>query len=78
MTVKGHIETHDRQIAAIRKILQAGMRMLAKSQEEHQAIRKELRELAAMQKKTEANLQALIDTLKRGGNGHSKRAVDLQ
>ncbi|HLK67509.1 MAG TPA: hypothetical protein VKU19_28930 [Bryobacteraceae bacterium] len=78
MTTKERLDSHDRQIAAIRKLLQTGMRMLVKMQEDQQAMRKDLRELAAMQKRTEASLQSLINTMKRGGNGHTKRGVDLQ
>ena len=37
----------------------------------------EVRELASMQKRTEATLQAFINSMKRGGNGHSKKPVDL-
>jgi hypothetical protein len=45
--------------------------------------RKDLRKLAAMQlatgeaqKRTDASLHALIDSLHGGGNGHTKRRVD--
>jgi len=85
MTTKERLDRNDRQIAGITKLLQTGMRMLVKSQEEQAALRKEVRELAvevrglaAMQKRTEASLQAFINSMKRGGNGHSKKAVDLQ
>jgi hypothetical protein len=37
--------------------------------------RKDIRALAAAQKRTEQNIQALINTMKRGGNGHSKADV---
>ncbi len=47
--------------------------------------RRDLRKLAAMQlataeaqKKTEASLQALIDSLRRGGNGQGQKPPDLQ
>jgi predicted nucleic acid-binding Zn-ribbon protein len=84
MTTKDRLDRHDRQIAAITKLLQTGMRMLVKTQEEQTALRKEVRELtsdvrglAAMQKRTEATLQAFINTMKRGGNGHSKKPIGL-
>jgi hypothetical protein len=38
--------------------------------------RKDLRELAAAQKRTDESLRALIDSLRGGGNGHTKRRVD--
>jgi hypothetical protein len=71
LTVKQHLEKHDRQIAAIRDLLQEGMRLMVET-------RKELRALAAAQKKTDASLKALIDTMRGGANGHGKRRVDLQ
>ena len=84
MTTKERLDRHDRQIAGITKLVQTGMRMLVKSQEEQAALRKEVRELAvevrglaSMQRRTEATLQALINTMKRGGNGHSKKPVNL-
>jgi hypothetical protein len=91
MTTTDRLDRHDRQIAGITKLLQTGMRMLVKSQEEQTALRKEVRELAAevrglavevrglasMQKRTEATLQAFINSMKRGGNGHAKKPVDL-
>jgi len=92
MTTKERLDRHDREIAAIRKLLQTGMRMLVKAEEDRAAtrvdfatlrqdqiaLRKEMKELAAMQKRTEATLQAFIESMKRGGNGHSKRASEIR
>lgn len=99
MTAKERLDRHDRQIAAITKLLKTGMRMLVKVQEEQAAqrddqaaLRKEVRavaaevksvaaevrSLAAMQKRTEASLQGLINTMRRGTNGHSKKPAGLQ
>ena len=71
MTLKQRVDQHDREIAAIRKLILTGMKMI--------------NSLAASQKRTEANLdrleakvEALVDSLRRGGNGHTKRKVDLQ
>jgi hypothetical protein len=58
MTQKQRIDQHDREIAAIRKLVLTGMKMLVR--------------LEASQTKTDAQLQALIRSLKPGGNGHSK------
>jgi hypothetical protein len=71
------VDRHDREIAANRKLVHAGMKMLVKSEEEHRAMRVELRQLAAAQRETDRQLQALIRTL-RGGNGHSRRQIDIQ
>jgi len=60
------LDQHDRQIAAIRTLLHEGMRLLVDT-------RKDIRALALAQKRTEQNLQTLIDTMRRGGNGHSRR-----
>jgi hypothetical protein len=64
------LDKHDRQIAAIRTLMQEGVRYMVET-------RKYLRATAVMQNRTEAKLQALIDSLRRGGNGHSKKRVDL-
>ncbi|MGO9262513.1 MAG: hypothetical protein ACLQU1_40455 [Bryobacteraceae bacterium] len=63
--LEARVSEHDRQIAAIRKLILQGMKMinsLATSQ----------RELAASQRKTDAQLQAFIQSLQRGRNGHAK------
>jgi hypothetical protein len=55
---------HDKEIAAIRKLILTGMRLV--------------NQIAVAQKRTEKSLEALINTLRRGGNGHSKRRIDIQ
>jgi len=69
MTVAERPDRHDRQIASIRELVQEGMRLVVQS-------RKDIRSLAAAQKRTDASLHALIDSLRGGGNGHTKRHVD--
>jgi len=54
---------HNRQIASIRELILSGMRLVNK--------------IAATQARTERNLEALTNTLRRGGNGHSKRRIDI-
>jgi hypothetical protein len=69
---KERLDKHDREIAAIRALLKQGMRLVV--------------EIGAAQKRTERNLQALernvkalTDSMRGGGNGHSKaRKLDLQ
>lgn len=74
-TLKERVDKHDREIGAIRKLIMQGMRLLTnherESRQEHAQIRKELKELAAAQKRTEASLQRFIDSMYRG-NGHAK------
>jgi len=71
LTTKERLDRHDRQIAAIRALIQDGMRLVIET-------RKDMRTLVAIQKRTEEKLQTLINTMSRGGNGHSKRRVDIQ
>jgi hypothetical protein len=66
MTTKERLDKHDRQIAAIRILIQEGMRLVVET-------RKDLRTVVALQKRTEEaqkrteeKLEALIDTLRRG------------
>ncbi len=63
----------ERQMAAIRKLIQTGMRMIVKNEELVKATQAELRELAAVQKVTETKLQGLIDALRRGRNGSHRK-----
>jgi len=73
-TLKERVDKHDREIAAIRKLIHTGMKMFVKLQEEHFAFRKELRELAVQQRATARELEAFIRSMRRGVNGHSKRS----
>ncbi|HEX4595486.1 MAG TPA: hypothetical protein VH157_14480 [Bryobacteraceae bacterium] len=64
----GKLETrvteHDRQIAAIRKLILTGMKMLVETQTQVKA-------LAGSQRETDKMLQGLIRSLKGGShNGH--------
>jgi hypothetical protein len=63
-TTRERLDKHDREIAAIRKLIHEGMRIVV--------------QLGAAQKRTEQKLQTLIDTLQRSGNGHGNRKLDLQ
>ena len=70
LSTQDHLDQHDRklakhnkQIASIRELILTGMRLVNK--------------VAATQARTEKNLEALINTLRRGGNGHSKRRIDI-
>ena len=71
------VERHDKQVAAIRGLVEQGMRMMVET-------RKVLREVAINQKRTDAkvekmaeSIKALTDSLRRtGGNGHAPRKID--
>jgi hypothetical protein len=76
MTVTERLDKHDKQIASIRALVQEGMRLVVET-------RKDIRKLAAMQltteaaqKRTEESLRAFIDSMRGGGNGHTKQRVD--
>jgi hypothetical protein len=76
MTVTQRLDKHDKQIASIRELIHEGMRLVVET-------RKDMRKLAAMQlttetaqRRTEASLRAFIESLRGGGNGHTKRRVD--
>ena len=62
--LEARVTEHDRQIAAIRKLILTGMKMLSETQTQMKA-------LAASQRETDRMLQGLIRSLERGGhNGH--------
>jgi hypothetical protein len=68
------------QMAAIRKLIQAGMRMIVENEQHIKEVavaqkltQKELRELAAAQRVTDGKLRGLIDALRRGGNGSRRK-----
>jgi len=70
--LEARVAQHDKQTAAIRNLVQEGMRLMVET-------RKELRALAAAQRRTEESLRAFIDSMRRGnGNGHAKGKVDLR
>jgi hypothetical protein len=76
MTVAERLDQHDKQIAAIRDLVKEGIKMVVETRRLALDTRKDLRELAAAQKRTDESLRALIDSLRGGGNGHTKRRVD--
>jgi hypothetical protein len=64
--LEARVTQHDREIAAIRKLILQGMKMLVEN-------RAEIKALAVAQRVTEKNLDRFIRSLERGGsNGHSK------
>jgi hypothetical protein len=77
--LEARVSAHDREIAAIRKLILQGMRMIGRIEAGllrleglQEVTRNDLRELAASQRKTDAQLQSLMRSLERGRNGHSK------
>lgn len=61
LTAQEHLTRHDREIAAIRKLVLTGTKML--------------NNLAQSQRETDRQLQLLVRSLQRGGNGHTRRPI---
>ncbi len=79
--LEARVDKHDREIAAIRKLVMTGMRMLvrleAAQEETNRTVRvlnASLKELKTSQMETDRMLKDLIRSLGRdaGGNGHKK------
>ncbi|MBV9504869.1 MAG: hypothetical protein JO323_07675 [Acidobacteriia bacterium] len=62
MTTKEHRSKHHRKIAAIRKLIVTGMRMMGRNREQIRENQKQMKELVAAQKLTAAALRTLIET----------------
>jgi len=60
---------HDSQIKSMRSLLDEGIRLAIEW-------RKEMKILQASQKRTDAQLQSLIESLEHAGNVHSKKRLD--
>ncbi len=76
MTVTERLDKHDKQIASIRDLMKEGIKMVLETRRLALETRRDLRELAAAQKRTDSSLRAFIDSMRGGGNGHTKRRVD--
>ncbi|HYL34323.1 MAG TPA: hypothetical protein VEV17_00265 [Bryobacteraceae bacterium] len=70
-TLRERVDRHDREIAAIRKLIHVGMKMIVTNE-------KEIRALAVQQRETSRELQAFIRSLRRGGNGYTRGRTDVQ
>jgi hypothetical protein len=76
VTVTERLDKHDKQIASIRDLVKEGIKMVLETRRLALETRRDLRELAAAQKRTDSSLRAFIDSMRGGGNGHTKRRVD--
>lgn len=72
MTQKERIDRHDREIAAIRKLMMTGTKMLVRSEKRIDNLTAAVDRLERSQEKTDAALKDFIRSLKGGSNGHSK------
>jgi hypothetical protein len=80
--LEARVSEHDRQIAAIRKLIVVGMKMINQAQVQAKenwaqikALATSQRELAASQRETDRMLKGLIQKLERGRNGHGKADI---
>jgi hypothetical protein len=78
MTLKEHVDRHDREIDAIRKLILMGMKMMNRTNERLDRLVKAQIAPDRQVKSLRADVQTLVNTLRRGGNGHVKRKLDLQ
>ena len=77
-SLEARVTRHDREIAGIRKVIAAGMKMLVRIEATVDALAESPRALAASQRATDRMLQDLIKSLGRGGgngNGHRKENI---
>lgn len=66
-----------REIAAIRKLILAGMKMLAANEKQIRENGRQVGELQAQQRETSREPQAFIRSLRRGGIGYTRgRAIN--
>jgi hypothetical protein len=61
-------DQHDREIAAIRKLILTGMKMINRNQQQ-------INELRELQKVTHEELRAFISSMRRGSNGHNQGPI---
>ena len=73
MKVAQRLDQHDKQI---RDLMKEGIKLVVETRRVALETRKDLRELATAQKRTDASLHALIASMRGGGNGHTKRRVN--
>jgi archaellum component FlaC len=62
-------ERFNRRLNGITKIIQTGMKMLVRLEKAQAELAEAQRELAASQKVTDRQLQAFLDSLRKGKNG---------
>ena len=72
MTFKERVDLHDREIAAIRKLMVTGMKMLVRSEKRTDNLTANMAKHDATIERIEKNLDRLIRSLSNPRNGHSK------
>jgi len=77
-SLEARVALHDREIAAIRKLVLTGMKMLVQLEASHKRLEASLTKLEASQKETDRMLKDLIRSLGRGGSGNGHSKTDLR
>jgi hypothetical protein len=77
-TTQERLTKHDREIAAIRKLVLTGMKMIVSLTASQRILTASQRKTDEQLRKTDGQLQDFIRSLQRGTNGHAKRKVNLQ
>jgi wobble nucleotide-excising tRNase len=72
MTTKERLDKHDKEIAAIRKLLLQGARMLLKNQEQIAEHNREMKDIRKAHRRLEETVERFIDGSIRAKNGHAK------
>ena len=75
-TLTERVNQHDREIAAIRKLVLTGMKMLVRLEKNQERLERAHERLEKAQERTEQTLERFIRSLERGGgNGRVKGRV---
>jgi len=79
MTTKEHLSKHDREIAAIRKLILLGMKLVNLNQQQINRLTQDQRRTEANLNRLSSEVRELTGHMRRGAtNGHTKRKIDLQ
>jgi len=69
--LKERVDKHDREIAAIRKLILTGLRMISENAKQIRELRASQKETDRQLRETNQRLDRFIQSLERGnGNGH--------
>lgn len=75
-TLSERVSQHDREIAAIRKLVLTGMKILVRLEKSQERLERAQERLEKAQERTEQTLERFIRSLERGSaNGHKKGEV---
>jgi septal ring factor EnvC (AmiA/AmiB activator) len=76
-TLKERVDRHDREIAAIRKLIHAGMKMLVQIEDKVRDLAQSQKETDRQLRETQRTVDRFIRSLDRGnGNGHKSSRVE--